>query len=40
MKLQVRQVRPMPFEQLHRLDRGGNVARHAEVVAMQVQRMR
>ena len=40
MKLQVRQVRPPPFQHLHRLDRRGDVAGDAEVVAVQVQRMR
>ena len=40
VELQVRQVRAVPFQHLHRLERGGDVAGHAEVVAVQVQRVR
>ena len=40
MKLQVREVRAMALQHPHRFDRRGDVARHAEVVLMQVHRMR
>ena len=38
--LQVGQVRAVALQHLHRLQRGGEVARRAEVVAVQVQRVR
>ena len=40
VELQVRHVGAAPFQHLHRLERRGDVARDAEVVAVQVQRMR
>ena len=40
VELQVRHVGPMAFQHLHRLERGRDVAGRAEVVAVQVQRMR
>ena len=38
--LQVGQVGPVAFEHLHRFQRRRDVARRAEVVAVQVQRVR
>ena len=40
VELQVRHVRPVAFQDLHGFERGGDVARGAEVVAVQMQRMR
>ena len=40
MELQVREVSAVPLQHLHRLDRRADVARRAEVVLMQVHRMR
>ena len=40
VELQVRQVRAVPFQDLHGFERGRDVARDAEVVAVEVERMR
>ena len=40
MELQMSQMVPMAFEHLHRLERRGDVAGRAQVVAVQVHRMR